>query len=198
MSNWFEQVYGLTVLTPILGGRLTGAQHAAAIRAVLASQPNGSASPFARVPMTHFARWVVIDDVPTLDAPALEDHLASNYLLFVAEFDGPLDPYLEFLVTAIPSVLDEIYSHCVAFPGVTDVREFTRYIKRCQVETTLLFGGYPNASVADVLHAVRAQKAMLDFASTAGERTPRDLRSSFDTMMRRLASEPRSEQESPS
>ena len=190
MSNWFEQVYGLTVLTPILGGRLTGAQHAAAIRAVLASQPGGADSPFARVPMTHFARWVVIDDIPTLDAPATEDHLASNYLLFVAEFDGPLDPYLEFLVTAIPTLLEDVYSHCVAFPGVADVREFARYMKRCQVETTLLFGGYPNATVADVLHALRAQRALLDFSATAGEDSPTALRASFNAMMGRLEREP--------
>lgn len=190
MSNWFEQVYGLTVLTPILGGRVTGAQHAAAIRAVLASQPGGAASPFARVPMTHFARWVVIDDVPTLDAPAAEDHLASNYLLFVAEFDGPLDEYLEFLVTANPELLDDVYSHCVAFPGVRDVREFARYIKRCQVETTLLFGGYPNATVADVLGALQAQRALLDFAATAGDASPAALRASFNAMMRGLDSEP--------
>lgn len=190
MSNWFEQVYGLTVLTPILGGRLTGAQHAAAIRAVLASQPGGDASPFARVPTTHFARWVVIDDIPTLDVPAAEDHLASNYLLFVAEFDGPLDAYLEFLVTSNPVLLDDVYSHCVAFPGVGDVREFARYMKRCQVETTLLFGGYPNATVADVLHALRAQRALLDFAATAGEASPAALRTSFNAMMRRLETEP--------
>ena len=190
MSNWFEQVYGLTVVTPILGGRLTGAQHAAAIRAVLASAPDGKDSPFARVPMTHFARWVVIDDLPTLDAPAKEDHLASNYLLFAAEFDGPLDEYLEFLVTANPGLLDDVYSHCVAFPGVSDVREFARYIKQCQVETTLLFGGYPNATVADVLNALRAQRALLDFSATAGSVPPAELRASFNAMMRGLTSTP--------
>lgn len=187
MSNWFEQVYGLTVITPILGGRLTGAQHAAAIRAVLASQPNGARSPFARVPMTHFARWVVIDDIPTLDAPAREDHLASNYLLFAAEFDGPLDPYLDFLATAVPDLLTDIYSHCVAFPGVTDLREFGRYIKRCQVETTLLFGGYPNASVAQVLAALQAQRVFQAFAASAATQTPAARRDAFDAMMRRLA-----------
>lgn len=187
MSNRFEQVYGLTVVTPILGGRLTGAQHAAAIRGVLATVPADSRSPFARIPMTHFARWVVIDDVPTLDAPAAEDHLASNYLLLVAEFDGGLDPFLDFFATACADLLTDIYSHCVAFPGVTDLREFVRYIKKCQVETTLLFGGYPKATVGDVRAALRAQKSFVDFAGTNATADPATRRKRFNEMMQRLS-----------
>ncbi len=187
MSNRFEQVYGLTVVTPILGGRVTGAQHAAAIRGVLATIPSDGRSPFARIPMTHFARWVVIDDVPTLDAPAAEDHLASNYLLFVAEFDGELDPFLDFFATACADLLTDIYAHCVAFPGVSDLREFVRYIKKCQVETTLLFGGYPKATVGDVHAALRAQKALVEFAGTNTHADPAGRRERFNEMMQRLA-----------
>ena len=180
-------MYGLNVITPILGGRITGAQHAAAIRGVLASLPSDGRSPFSGLPMTHFARWVVIDDLPTLDAPAAEDHLQSNYLMFVAEFDGDLETYLEYLVTAIPTLLGDIYSHCVAFPGTGDVREFVRYMRRCQVNTTLLFGGYPNATVGDVRKALVAQRAFVTFAGETMEDGPVARRARFDRMMATLA-----------
>jgi hypothetical protein len=190
MSNRFEQVYGLTMLSPILGGRQTGAQHAAAIRAVLAAQPTGERNPFARVPATHFARWVVLDDMPTLDTPAREDHLASGYLLFTSDFDGDLHLYCDFLATALPMLLTDVYSHCVGFPGVTDLREFYRYVKKCQVNTTLLFGGYPGATVQQVLVALQTQRVFRRFLATTQRDEPVARQAAFRTMMRALADAP--------
>lgn len=55
--NISGQVYALTVLTPILDG------HETELAEYLDTLPAGEQSPLARVPGTHFARWVIIGDV---------------------------------------------------------------------------------------------------------------------------------------
>jgi hypothetical protein len=55
--NVSGQAYALTVLTPILDG------HVQELTAHLEALPEGPQSPMARVPGTHLARWVVIDQV---------------------------------------------------------------------------------------------------------------------------------------
>lgn len=55
--NRCGQAYGLTVLTPVTPSRESSlGRHLQALAA-------GDASPLARVPGTHFARWVLIGDV---------------------------------------------------------------------------------------------------------------------------------------
>lgn len=55
--NRSGQVYSLTTLTPVLAG------HMDALAGHLDTLPGREGSPLARVPGTHFARWVMVDDV---------------------------------------------------------------------------------------------------------------------------------------
>lgn len=190
MSNRFEQVYGLTVLSPIAGGRELGIENAAAIRGVLAGLWTGEDSPFAAVPHTHTARWVVVDDVPNHGVPTLEDHLASKYLLFTSNFDGELDHYLDGMLDAIPEVLDALYGYCLGFPGVDDRRAFKTWMKRCQIDTTLLFGGYPGATVEQVLRALRLKELYLEFLERHQCDEPGDLKLAFDQLLARIEDDP--------
>jgi len=187
MPNRNGQAFGLTVLSPILSGTADGKSHAAAIRQTLAAFP---ADAFARAPKTHVARWVVIDDAPFEEAPALEDHLAVPYLLFTSDFDGDLDPYLIQLSTAMSEPFTAIYQHCVGFPGTDDVEAFIHYMKRCQVNTTFNFGAYPNATVEDVLRAVASQRALVEFVDAHQHISAAELQSAFREFLDRIERTP--------
>ncbi len=179
MGNRLKQVYGLTALSPIEGGRTDGVANAAAIRDELAELGTGEDSPFARVPKTHLARWVVVDDVPNHGVPAREDHTASKYLLFTSNFDGELDPYLDGMIEAIPDVVHRLYQYCIGYPGVEDRAAFRAYIRRCQIETTLLFGGYPGATLAEILRALDLKSRYVAFLAAHQCDTGADLRRAF-------------------
>ena len=84
--------------------------------------------------------------------PGREDHLKSKYLVFIADFDGPLEQFVSSLVAAIPDVIDSVWSHCVGYPGSSKPLAVLDYIRDCQVDTTLYFGGYPGATVDDRIH----------------------------------------------
>jgi hypothetical protein len=128
---------------------------------------DGPNSPFARSLRTHFARFVVIDDVifngresmnalrvaadrerlnPTIHGPS--DQLSCPYLLFSADFDAAsgdlseLRSYLAELWAVMEPELRSVLRHCRGFGQVRDASGFADYVIRGQIETTMPFNDY--------------------------------------------------------
>lgn len=122
-------------------------------------------SPFARNNLNHFARFAVIEDINyngrmngdglveairRVNPAELQavDHLSRPYLLFAAEFDpnreGAPEPdvYLDRLWTTMEVELRDVFKYCFHFDEVKTAGDFVRYIKRCQIETTMPFNDY--------------------------------------------------------
>lgn len=190
MQNSSGQAYGLTVLSPIRSGPEVGRSHADHVREVLAGFGPGAASPLAQVERTHMARWAVLDDVFYQGYPAESDQLASKYLFFSTNFDGDLDGYLELLRTRIPDDVDRLWRHCVGFPGTGDAAAFRDYFKRCQVDNSIFFADYPDATVQDVLQALEMQRAFVDFIVEHQQAPPGQLKRAFREFMQAAASRP--------
>jgi hypothetical protein len=163
MANQSGQIYGLTILSPIVEGDRIDVCHATALRRYLASLPRDHTSPFARVSSTHFARLVVMDDVVFVGAPAREEHLKSRYLVFETNFDGDLDSYLIRMAREIPEFVDSVWKHCVGYPGVADPAAFAAYMKKCQIETTFFFADVNDETVQQTLKALQVQAALAHF-----------------------------------
>jgi len=190
MANVTGQSYAFAALTPIITGSTHGVIHTAELRSVLAGLGTGGASPFARLPSTHFARWAVIDDVPGLGMPTADDHLHSRYLLLVADFDGDRDAWLALAASAIPEVWDAVYAHCVAYPGAADLSAFRDYLTRCQLNTTLSFSPFAAEPLEKVLRALDTQRRFVGFAQAVQGRPPEELQRAFRDFMARDAAAP--------
>jgi hypothetical protein len=170
--------YFLTVLVPIRTApakdddAATSPVHALRKRlSVLASaaqapQVGAEQSPFARSTRTHFARFVIIEDVAyngrdgrsviwvtlageDLTAAQPQDHLTCPFLLFTADFDAESgaeqerDSYLVELWNVMGADLQLIFRFCVGFDSkVKDATSFAAYIAACQIETTMSFNDY--------------------------------------------------------
>ena len=163
MGNISGNVYGLTVLSPILQDETQATSHNCAIREYLAGLPNGERSPFARVDSTHMARLVVMDDVVFVGRPSCEEHLKSQYLIFETNFDGDLETYLRRMAREIPAEVDSVWRHCWGFPGVKDVDAFVAYMKKCQITTTFYFADVNDKTVQQTLRALQTQAAVARF-----------------------------------
>ncbi len=187
MANQSGQVYGLTILSPILEGDTIDIGHATALRWYLASLPRNHASPFARVSSTHFARLVVMDDVVFVGAPAIEEHLKSRYLIFETNFDGDLDTYLTRMAREIPDVVDSVWKHCVGYPGVADPAAFAAYMKKCQIETTFFFADVNDKTVQQNLKALQVQSALSHFIEQNQGKPAAEIQKSFGVLLERLA-----------
>jgi hypothetical protein len=152
-GNLCGQTYAFTALTPIHPGR------AEPLRRLLRQV----SSPFASVPGLHFARWVVIDEPRYQGAGQRRDSWRRSYLLTSTTTDGAADP-VDRLFDAAGLVLDEVFQHCVGYPGRLDPRSFGSYLRRHQIRTNRFFSGYPDASVDDVLLALDTHTRLLEFA----------------------------------
>lgn len=190
MPDKSGQSYAFAALTPILSGSTQGVIHAAELRSVLARLNELPESPFTRVPGTHFARWNVIDDMPQLGYPTEIDHLQSKYLLLEADFDGDRDTWIEAVATAMPDVIDALYRHCVAYPGLTALAGFQAYLVKCQLHTTLDFAPYATSSLDTVLRALDTQRKFVGFVHATQGKSALELRTAFMDFMKRLDQAP--------
>jgi hypothetical protein len=173
--NVSGQAYALTVLTPILEG------HAQPLTEHLDALGEGDASPLARVPGTHIARWVVIDEVKYQGAgQRRRDTLGAQRLLFSSNFDGDLDAYLEGLRTGMAEAADAIWGHCRDYPGHGDAGRFRDYMRRHQLEAALFFAAYGDQTVDDVHRNVALRRRLIDFALEAQHLDSADLKARFE------------------
>lgn len=171
--NTSGQAYGLTVLTPIRDG------HETRLARYLDLLEGGDGSPLARVPGTHFARWVVIGDVVYEGRRQRRDHLKLGRLLFTSNFDGPVEAYLEVLGAGLGEVADAVWDNCVGYPGRGDPAAFAGYMRRHQIENALFFAAYGDRAVQDVKRSLTARREVIDFALSAQGMTAVELQASF-------------------
>jgi hypothetical protein len=186
MANQSAQLYGLTILSPIIPGYSKGISHDLTIRKYLSHMPNGEHSPFAKVSGTHFARLVVLDDVVFVGSPSLEEHLKSAYLVFTSDFDGDLDKYLESMAGQIPQVLDEIWSNCTGYPGSANAGKFAEYMKKCQVTTTFYFADVNDKTLGQTLKALMIKSALADFVVLNQGQPAATLQQAFGAFMAKI------------
>ncbi|MDQ6745573.1 MAG: hypothetical protein M3Z27_06130 [Actinomycetota bacterium] len=161
------------MLTPIIRG------HDSQLVALLDTLQDGAGSPLARVPGTHFARWVVIGDVVYEGKGQRRDHLTAGRLLFSSNFDGPVQPYLEALGVGLGDHADAIWTHCAGYPGRSEPGAFARYMRAHQVESSLFFAAYGNRTVEAVSRSLEVRHRLIDFALRAQSMAPAERQAGF-------------------
>jgi hypothetical protein len=164
--------HGLTVLTPIVGGRED------ALTRHLDGLPGGDGSPLARVPGTHFARWVVIPDVVHQGAGQTRDHLKASRLLFSSSFDGPLAAHLEALRTGLGEDADTIWGHCLGYPGRGAPAAFAGWMRAHRLVSALSFAAQ-DQTVGEVRSNLELRARLIDFALGGRDLPPEQLQSGF-------------------
>ena len=189
MANQSGNVYGLTILSPIIDDPRAEVSHDCAIRDYLASLPRDHRSPFAKLGSTHLARMVVMDDVIFVGAPAREEHLQSKYLVFESNFDGDLDTYLRRMAEDIPTEVDAVWRHCIGYPGVRDAAAFAAYMKKCQLETTFYFADVNDKTVGQTLHALRVQAGVAEFIAAQQGKPAAEIQAAFQQLMEKVRRE---------
>jgi hypothetical protein len=171
--NVSGQAYALSVLTPILDG------HADELRAHLEGLAEGAASPLARVPGTHIARWVVIDDVIYQGAGQRKRDTLTPRLLFSSNFDGDVGAYLEGLRTGMAGDADAIWSHCRGYPGHADGPAFAAWMRAHMLEAALFFAAYGGMTVGQVHSNLERRRRLLDLVLDGRGLPPADLKARF-------------------
>jgi len=130
------------VLAPVAPGR------GAPLQAALAGLPTGEASPLARVPATHYGRWLIVD------------RMGPDLLLFSAVSDLPWRDYVPVLLHHLGPVADRIWSHCSGWPGADG--DAVGWLNAHAIEPSLSFGTW-QAGVEEIRQAVAVRARVLSF-----------------------------------
>jgi hypothetical protein len=171
--NRHGNAYGLNLFTPLLAGREEEA------RTAIESLPPGPDSPFARIDQLHFSRLTIFDELVYQGGGQKRESLKSRYLVYVASFDGELDPFLDAVAERMPVEADSWWGHCVGYPGASDRAGFKRYLKHNQIKTDMFAAAYPNTSVAEVREGLALRERVLAFAIGAQGIDARELHARF-------------------
>jgi hypothetical protein len=179
-GNLSGETYAFTALTPVRPQQLE------ALHKSLGALAPAGRSPFANVPGVHFARLVLVDDVKYQGPPQRRDSWRNPYLLTTTTTDGTTDP-LKHIYANVGDAANEIWGHCVGYPGRHDEAAFLRYFRRNQIRTNRFFCGYPDASVTDVLAGLDVNKKLLEFAYHHQGDDAETLRTAFVSAFRSAA-----------
>jgi hypothetical protein len=211
MANVSGDAYALTVLSPIVGGRIGEVAYSDAVRDRLENWNLLENSPMAKVPRTYLCRYFVLDDVYTESLPGasaldtisdilpvvpnrirqgvlpVEEHLQSKYLVFSANFHGDLDTYLHGMWMAIGPEIQRIWGYCYGFDQVKDAAGFVDYIKKCQLNAALFFVGSNDDPLEEQLKALYLKQELSRFAVENQGLPAPELKKKFQQFIARVA-----------
>lgn len=109
----------------------------------------------------HFARWVIIrrKDWPDLGQPKI--NLENDYMLFLSNFNGTWDQYIDAFADGIPSGLDLFWYVSTGYPHSIPVTPFKNYIRANQIDTDYYYNATPGAAQRDIKAALRVRAQLL-------------------------------------
>lgn len=166
------QACALTVLTPVLTGE------EAALHDYLDGLHAGG-SPLARLPRTHFARWVIVPDFVTDPEQPHDDPLGCAHLLFTSNLDGPLDSYLDELCERLVPEAEPIWGRCAGCPQPAAGPALKAYLLHNRIRTGQFVAAYPRATVAEVRHGLDTRERLIALAVRAQGLEPAELQRAF-------------------
>ncbi len=157
MSNVAGKAYGMNVITPL--AKRFGWANKWVFR--FARSFPGTLGGLIGLKFIHFARWVIIpkDAWPTLGEE--KERLDRDAMLFLSNFNGTWDQYIDAFSDGIPTGLDLFWYKNARYPGSIPITPFKKYIRLNQISCDFYYNATPGAAYRDVVSALRVKRALL-------------------------------------
>lgn len=150
MSNTAGKAYAMNVVTP-MRPCMTWLQRLIFMAArVLPHTLTG----LLGLRLIHFARWVLIRRDQWPDLGQGKQSLRFDYMLFVSNFNGTWDQYIDAFSDGIPNGLDLFWYASVKYPHSIPISDFKNYITYNQVDTDYYYNATPGAAQRDIKAAL--------------------------------------------
>ena len=151
MSNVAGKAYGMNVVTPMRPWKTWINR---LIFAVARTQPQQLGG-LLGLSIIHFARWVLIKRKQWPDLGQGRPVLHNDYMLFVSNFNGTWDQYIDAFSDGIPNGLDLFWYSSTKYPGSIPITPFKTYIRANQIDTDYYYNATPGAAQRDIKAALR-------------------------------------------
>ena len=143
--------------------------------------------PFGRLEGTHFGRLVLLDETADLRGAPIPPRV-----LLMADFDGPLDAYLQRLVNVAGSGLDRIFAHADDYPrGTPGAAERLEYLRAHLIKNDAVYVNTIGRTVEQIRQEAQLREAIQGFLDRSErELAGRDPRAVRDAIRRFIAGQP--------
>ena len=161
MSNIAGKAYAMNVITPMPRWR-TWIQTVLFMIARITPQ---TLSGLLGLKLIHFARWVIIRRNQWPDpAGNGAQTLDKDYMLFLSNFNGTWDQYIDAFADGIPQGLDLFWYASTKYPHSIPISTFKSYITANQIQTNFYYNATPGAAQRDIKAALRVRRELLALA----------------------------------
>ncbi|MEP6564469.1 MAG: hypothetical protein ABJB10_04980 [Mesorhizobium sp.] len=164
MSNIAGKAYAMNVLTPVRPWR-TWIQ---TLIFMVARAAPAQLSGLLGLKLIHFARWVIIRRDQWPDLGQGRQSLENDYMLFLSNFNGTWDQYIDAFADGIPSGLDMFWYASTKYPHSIPISTFKDYIGANQIHTNYYYNATPGAAQRDIKAALRVRNEVLQLAKLHG------------------------------
>ena len=160
MSNISGKAYAINVLTPMKPSRTWIQNLLFMLARVMPSQLSG----LLGLRLIHFARWVIIRRNEWPGPGGFKQTLSNDYMLFLSNFNGTWDQYIDAFADGIPRGLDLFWYTSIKYPHSIPISTFKSYIAANQIQTNYYYNATPGAAQRDIKAALRVHRDVVALA----------------------------------
>jgi hypothetical protein len=110
----------------------------------------------------HFASWSLVTVLPATRSH-LRERLKSPYLLFLTNFNGDFDQYIDAFAYVLWWRVTLIWRFSYGFPGTRPSGPFKDYIVRQELPSLYYYSAYPGETAATIEAGLRVDRALTRF-----------------------------------
>jgi hypothetical protein len=168
MSNVAGKAYGMTVITPMVPSKTKVNTFFFMLSRVL---PNTLAA-LLGLEIIHFARWVMVRRNQWPDMGQGRQSLANDYMLFISNFNGTWDQYIDAFSDGIPNGLNLFWFSSTKFPQSIPITPLKDYIKQNQILTDYYYNATPGSAQREIKSALRVAATLKSLAAQHSKLSP--------------------------
>ncbi|AUC53813.1 hypothetical protein CDO87_11760 [Sagittula sp. P11] len=137
--------------------------------------------------LIHFARWVIIRRKDWPDLGQGEQHqLDNDYVLFLSNFNGTWDQYIDAFSDGIPKGLDLFWYSATKYPLSIPITPFKTYITHNQIFTDHYYNATPGSAQRDIKSALKVYDAVLTLDKAHADQSPEAFAESWRAAMTKV------------
>lgn len=168
MSNIAGKAYAMNVLTPMRPWKTWIQVAVFMLGRAMPSQLSG----LLGLKLIHFARWVMIRRDQWPDLGQGKQTLTNDYMLFLSNFNGTWDQYIDAFADGIPGGLDIFWYASTKYPHSIPISVFKDYIGANQIHTNYYYNATPGSAQRDIKAALRVRREVVALAAVHAQGDP--------------------------
>ena len=140
-----------------------------------------------KLSMIGFARWSMIDRIPTGVEKQQATRLRRPFLLFETNYNGDHDAYFEAFSYVVPKPMNRVWDKAYAVPRVQLVSKWLRTINDRKLPIAYYYSAYPRASSKMIRTALELEQMLSKFRPVAKNMTAERFDREFRALLGRVA-----------